>query len=159
MVCGIVMRANMSSSECNTRLTHHMACLLAIIVVASFASLLSLLFKNSYYAGVFTMWIRRLTRVAQFGWLSVAVFALKESSKIKQCRAETKTNNMLLLILVCAIISTLLVTFEFVREFIALLDICIQAHSRKHHSSSTRFERLKSWFTSRETASNDSYCY
>jgi hypothetical protein len=57
-----------------------MACLLAILIVSSFAYLLSLLFKSSYTAGVFTMWIRRLTRVAQFGWLSVVVFAIKESS-------------------------------------------------------------------------------
>jgi formate hydrogenlyase subunit 3/multisubunit Na+/H+ antiporter MnhD subunit len=136
-----------------------MACLLAILIVSSFAYLLSLLFKSSYTAGVFTMWIRRLTRVAQFGWLSVAVFAIKESSKNKECRSETKTNNLLLLILVCAIVCTLLVTFEFMRELIALVEICVQAHSRKHQSSSTRFERLKSWFASRETASNDSYCF
>lgn len=137
-VCGVVMRTNLSRSECNQRLIQHITRLLAVLLISSVASLLSLLLKNPYNAGIFTMWIRRLTRVAQFGWLSVAIFALKVESKNKQCRQETKTNNLLLLMVVCAIICALYVAFDFVREVVALADICIQAHSRKRHNAPTR---------------------
>ena len=91
-----------------------MAAFLTILMVSSFAHLLSLVFRNPYNAGIFTIWIRRITRIAQFFWLSIAVLTVKEDSRNKMCRADKKTNNLLLLILVCAIICATLVVIDFV---------------------------------------------
>jgi hypothetical protein len=151
-ICGIVMLANVTRGECNARLMNYLAAFLTILIVSSFSKLLSLLFKNPYCAIVYTIWIRRLTRIAEFIWLSIFIQTVKDDSPRNKCIVDQKTNNLILLIIACSIICAALVTIDFVQEIITLVGICIQAHNRKNSNPPTRFLRLKSWFASRETA-------